>query len=75
VTTYRLTIVTGRGPLESPPLATRTFEAIDDLDASIKARRYTRDLVGNPEEEYGIVTDGKEWVADIYVSRDEEDAR
>ncbi len=74
MTTYRLTIVTGRGPLESPPLATETFDAPDDTAAVREAWKRTPELVTNPLEEYGILTAGNEWVADIDVSRGE-DAR
>ena len=39
--TYQLVIVTGRGPLESPPLATETFEAPDDAAAIGEAWKRT----------------------------------
>ena len=74
MTTYQLVIVTGRGPLESPPLATKTFEAPDDTAAVREAWKRTPELVTNPLEEYGILTAGNEWVADTDVSRGE-DAR
>jgi hypothetical protein len=65
MTTYQLAIVTGRGPLESPPLATETFDAPDDTAAVREAWKRTKELVTNPLEEYGILTAGNEWVANI----------
>ena len=75
--TYHLVIVTGRGPLESPPLHTQTFDAPDDGAARRLAHGFTKALVSNPEEERGvlILVADQEWVADIDVSRDEEDVR
>ena len=65
MTTYQLAIVTGRGPLESPPLASETFDAPDDTAAVREAWKRTPELVTNPLEEYGILTAGNEWVANI----------
>ncbi len=75
MTTYQLVIVTGRGPLESPPLATETFEALDDVAAVREARKRTLELVANPEEERGVLTEGGDWVETISLARDEGDAR
>jgi hypothetical protein len=72
MTTYRLDIVTSGIP---EPLHTKTFEAIHEFDATTTARRYTRELVGNPEEERGELYAGDEHVATISLARDEEDAR
>jgi hypothetical protein len=71
VTAYRLEIVTSGIP---EPLHTETFEALDDVAAVREARKRLPELVTNPLEEYGILTAGNEWVADIDVSRGE-DAR
>jgi hypothetical protein len=73
--TYRLVIVTGHGPLESPPLHTRTFDADSDHAAVMEATGIVKELVTNPEEEYGVLVSEGEWVADIDVSRDEEVGR
>jgi hypothetical protein len=75
VTTYQLAIVTGRGPLESPPLHTETFDAPDDTAAVREAWKRTPELVGNPEEERGELYDGDGHVETISLARDEEDAR
>jgi hypothetical protein len=72
MTTYRLDIVSSGIP---EPLATKTFEAVHEFDARTTARRYTRELVGNPEEERGELYAGDEHVATISLARDEEDAR
>ena len=72
MTAYRLDIVTSGIP---EPLYTKTFEAVHEFDARTTARRYARDLVGNPEEEYGELYAGDEHVVTISLARDEEDAR
>ena len=72
MTTYRLDIVTSGIP---EPLHTKTFEAVHEFDARTTARRYMRELVSNPEEEYGELYDDAGHVETINLARDEEDAR
>jgi hypothetical protein len=72
VSTYRLDIVTSGIP---EPLHTETFEALDDVAAVREARKRLPELVANPEEERGVLTEGGDWVETISVARDEEDAR
>ena len=76
MSTYRIDVVTS-GTLMAPPLHSETFEAASDSAAEVKAREIVTAHVTNPEEEYGvlILVADQEWVADIDVSRDEEDAR
>jgi ribosome maturation factor RimP len=72
VTAYRLEIVTSGIP---EPLYTEHFDAPSGFAAIVTARDFTKELVGNPEEERGELYAGDEHVATIDVSRDEEDAR
>ena len=74
--TYRVDVVTS-GTLMAPPSHSETFEAASDSAAEVKAREIVQAHVTNPEEEYGVLllVADQEWVADIDVSRDEEDAR
>jgi hypothetical protein len=41
----------------------------------MEATGIVKELVTNPEEEYGVLVSEGEWVADIDVSRDEEVGR
>lgn len=72
MTAYRLDIVTSGIP---EPLYTETFEVPSEGAARRLARRSTKELVSNPEEEYGELYAGGEWVATIKLARDGEDAR
>jgi hypothetical protein len=72
--TYRVDVVTSGIP---EPLHTQTFDAPDDPAARRLALGFTKALVSNPEEEYGVLMAGpeREWVDNIKMARDEEDAR
>ena len=72
MTAYRLDIVTSGIP---EPLYTETFEVPSEGAARRLARRSTKELVGNPEEERGELYVGDEHVATISLARDGEDAR
>jgi hypothetical protein len=72
MTTYRLDIVTSGIP---EPLYTETFEVPSEGAARRLARRSTKELVSNPEEERGELYAGDEHVETISLARDEEDTR